>query len=80
MLQAKGGEVIVIDEIGRMELEGEVWANAFSTVVERGKNPVIVTVRRVNVENVVQKWNIKNPIVVDINDGKVESVINILNV
>jgi len=80
LLQAKEGEVIIIDEIGRMELEGEVWANAFSTVVERGKNPVIVTVRKVNVENVVQKWNINNSIVVDIKDGKIDSVINMLSV
>jgi nucleoside-triphosphatase len=80
LLHTKEGEVIVIDEIGRMELEGEVWANAFSTVIERGKNPVIVTVRKANVESVFQKWSIKNSIVVDINDGSVESVINKLNV
>jgi nucleoside-triphosphatase THEP1 len=80
LLNATQGQVIIVDEIGRMELEGEVWANAFSTVIERGKNPVIVTVRKVNVEGVVQKWSIKNAIVVNINDGSVESVINMLNV
>ena len=80
LLNAAQGQVIIVDEIGRMELEGEVWANAFSTFIERGENPVIVTVRKANVESVVQKWSIKNSIVVDINDSSVESVINKLNV
>jgi nucleoside-triphosphatase len=76
LLNAKQGDVIVIDEIGRMELEGEVWASIFSKVVERGQNPLIVTVRKANLESVVLKWNLKNFVVIDIAVCTVDDVVD----
>ncbi|MGE0078248.1 MAG: nucleoside-triphosphatase [Bacteroidales bacterium] len=78
LLNAKFGEVIVIDEIGRMELEGGVWADAFTKAIQRKNNPMIVTVRKVNVESFIQKWNIQNPIIVDIKTGNINDILTVL--
>ncbi len=75
---AKKGDVIIVDEIGRMELEGDAWFSSFSNVVQRKNNPIIVTVRKMNLESVIKRWNIQNPIIVDVKNGRLDNILNVL--
>ncbi len=52
-------EVIVLDEIGIFELEGEVWHDAFVRLLQSDK-PVIISVRRKLKDKVLDKFAIKN--------------------
>ncbi len=78
LLQAKEGEVVVIDEIGQLELNGGVWAQAFTQLVERKANPMVVTVRSINVDSIIRRWNIDNPVVVYIAKVAVRDVVDSL--
>lgn len=76
---ATDGEVVIMDEIGRLELQGQVWSNALSKVLAKNQNPVIIAVRKPFLHQVIEKWSIKNPYILDINSSAAENVLKILN-
>ena len=57
--------LVIIDEVGVMELNGDVWAGSLTTILHRDQNPVIITVRRHFLDDVLSKWNLKNAIIFD---------------
>lgn len=59
-------EVLVVDEVGRMELYGEVWSELISHHLTNTSNPLIFTVRRENLMHVVERWGLSNAYLVDI--------------
>lgn len=59
-------DLMVIDEVGRFELQGEVWADQIDRLVALPHPPMIWTVRRRLLDTVIQNWEIKNPIVIDV--------------
>lgn len=78
MAKISPGEVAIIDEIGQMELNGKVWFTAFNSIMRKRINPVIVTVRKSNLESVLRCWEIQNPVIVDIKKGSPEDVVKLL--
>lgn len=58
--------VLAIDEVGRLELWGDVWAKLIEHHLKNTQNPLIFTVRRENLMLVVERLGLKNAIVVDI--------------
>lgn len=62
----KQNEVLVIDEVGRMELYGEVWAELIEHHLTRTNNIVLFSVRRENLMHVVNRWNLSNAYLFDI--------------
>jgi nucleoside-triphosphatase len=58
-------DLMVVDEVGRFELQGAVWADQLDRLVALPHPPMIWTVRRRLLDTVIQRWNIANPVVVD---------------
>lgn len=52
-------KVVVVDEVGQMELDGKGWAPVFDDLVKRGDKRLIVSVRDRNVDQVVNKWGLQ---------------------
>lgn len=51
---------IVIDEIGKLELNGQGWASVFNDLIKNTDKQLIITVRDSFVNKVIDKWNIQN--------------------
>lgn len=65
-------EILVVDEVGRMELYGEVWSDLISHHLANTSNPLIFTVRRENLMHVVDRWGLSNAYLVDIRKDELE--------
>jgi len=52
--------VVVIDEIGPFELEGEVWHNSLVHHLENTQNTLVISVRKKLVDEIVKKYNLTN--------------------
>jgi nucleoside-triphosphatase len=64
-------DLIVIDEVGRFELQGAVWAEQLDQLLAHPHPPMVWTVRRRLLDTVVECWNIPNPVVVDVGTASV---------
>lgn len=52
-----GCDVIIVDEVGPLELEGKVWSFPLDTLMGRSKRPLIMAVRESLIEPVQTRWN-----------------------
>lgn len=59
---------IVLDEIGKIDISGELWGEVFSKWSKIPDKKWILCVRDVFVEEVIRHWNLKNVKVVQITD------------
>ncbi len=57
---SKNKILFVIDEVGKMELKGEVWFLALHDLLKKGNNPILITVRDQFVEQIVKKFGLTN--------------------
>jgi nucleoside-triphosphatase len=64
-------DLLVVDEVGRFELQGAVWADQLDRLVSHPHPPMIWTVRRRLLHTVVERWNLKNAVVVDVGSASV---------
>jgi len=55
-----GGEIIIVDELGPLELKEKGWAENVSSIIENDECHLLITVRETLVEEVVNKWHINN--------------------
>ncbi|MFO8020858.1 MAG: nucleoside-triphosphatase [Perlabentimonas sp.] len=62
---APSGVPIFIDEVGLFELDDQIWANAFSNIISKRDNPIIVTIRRAFLEQSKNKWELNGATIVD---------------
>jgi len=53
-------ELVVIDEVGKLELRGDGWAGAIQNLVTKSSHPILLTVRNGFEQDVIDKWNITN--------------------
>ncbi len=65
--EVKENEIVFIDEIGIFELEGKLWANAFTKLLSKSNNQLVVSVRKDFLKPISDKWNLSNPKVIDVN-------------
>jgi len=70
--------LIVMDEIGVMELNGDVWASTLTTILKRNQNPVLITVRKHFLDDIRNKWNLNDAIVFDATVSCPEDVLKLL--
>ncbi|MCX6253709.1 MAG: hypothetical protein NTV31_04440 [Bacteroidia bacterium] len=61
-------KVIIIDEAGYLELEDHGWANSIKDLLSTSKNHILLVVRDIFVEKIIQKWNLKEVTVFNISD------------
>ncbi|MDY0190149.1 MAG: nucleoside-triphosphatase [Desulfuromonas sp.] len=53
-------ELIVVDEIGPLELRGEGWAKQLDILLAQRKCPVVLSVRPSLVSRVIERWELRN--------------------
>ena len=51
-------DIAIVDEIGGYELEGKLWSNGFTQLIE-SSIPLIFTTKAKLLNRVIEKWNIK---------------------
>jgi nucleoside-triphosphatase THEP1 len=51
-------QLVVIDEVGMLELNGKGWANRLDHLIKSGRNHLLIAVRDEFSEEVLKKWNI----------------------
>ena len=61
-------QVVVIDEVGRLELNNEGWAEIIQDLLNSTKNHLILSVRDRFIEEVIDKWSLKEYTVLDVSD------------
>lgn len=59
-LSKQRDRIIIIDEVGRLELYNAGWAENISELLEKTTNHLILVIRDEFVEKVREKWNLKN--------------------
>jgi nucleoside-triphosphatase THEP1 len=59
-------DLIVIDEIGIFELDGQIWADSISRLSSKSDSRMIWVVRDTLIEKVLQKWNLTDAVIFDI--------------
>jgi nucleoside-triphosphatase THEP1 len=53
-------DIIILDEIGSLELEGRIWAGTLESLLERWRGILILTVRQKFLKSVISHWKL-NP-------------------
>lgn len=56
-------KIVVIDEIGLLELENRGWSTSFQDLLKTSGNHILITVRDSLTEKVIHKWNLKEPFI-----------------
>lgn len=59
-------QVVVIDEVGNLELNDNGWAENIEELIKTADNHIIMVIRESLVEKVVAKWNIKPELIFNI--------------
>ncbi len=61
-------DIIVIDEIGQLELNGSGWAKGISYIAENVETNVIAVIRKDFINDVISKWKFTNYKIFDISE------------
>jgi nucleoside-triphosphatase len=69
-------QVIVIDEIGLLELKNQGWASSLNVILNNLEIPVILVVRSALVEQVIANWYLVNPLIIDISSTNSQELIS----
>jgi nucleoside-triphosphatase THEP1 len=60
--------IVIIDEVGRLELNDAGWAENISELIEKSTNHLILIVRDEFVRKVREKWHMKNAVIISIDE------------
>ncbi len=72
-------QLVVIDEIGPLELSDKGWSSAIEKLVSASDIPQLWVVRKSILKKVVRKWNIGNAYIFDIEDNNAEETVSKIN-
>ncbi|UCG27564.1 MAG: hypothetical protein JSV24_11415 [Bacteroidales bacterium] len=61
-------EVIILDEIGPLEINGELWARGLTRITEKFRGILILSVRQNLVKKVTEYWHLPEPETIDITE------------
>jgi len=53
-------DVVVLDEVGRLELSGKGWAQSLHDLIRQSRNHLILVVRESFINEVILNWEIRN--------------------
>jgi len=68
-------EVIIIDEVGFFELQGNGWAKNIELLKEESGKVFILTIRSEFVNDVIEKFNFEKTIFIDVTQDEVHSIV-----
>jgi len=69
----RNSQIVLIDEIGAWELQGQGWAGSLNELIINCNMPLIITVRKSFLELVIENWMFQNPLVIEAKDAEVDS-------
>lgn len=69
-------QLIIIDEVGPLELNGGGWCDAIDNIIRNTSIPQLWVVRKSIVKQICGKWNIGNAYIFDITDSSIQEVVN----
>jgi iron complex transport system ATP-binding protein len=69
-------QLIVIDEVGHLELNGQGWCNAIENITRNNTVPQLWIVRKSLVQKSTRRWNISNAYIFDITESSFQEVEN----
>ena len=69
-------QLIVIDEVGHLELNGQGWSNAIENITRSNTVPQLWIVRKSLVQKCSRRWNIGNAYVFDITESSIQEAEN----
>ncbi len=70
----RDADVVIVDEVGFLELEGKLWAESLDRLVREFDGPMIWVVRRNFVKQAAVKWLKAEPLVYDVESADAESI------
>jgi nucleoside-triphosphatase THEP1 len=70
----RNSQIVLIDEIGAWELQGQGWAGSLNELIINCNMPLILTVRKSFLELVIENWMFQNPLVIEAKEAQVDSV------
>lgn len=71
----RNSQIVLIDEIGAWELQGQGWAGSLNELIINSNMPLIITVRKSFLELVIENWMFQNPLVIEAKDATVDSAL-----
>lgn len=58
--------IVVVDEVGLLELRGEGWAGSLDKLVGTNGNHLILAVRNTFIDRVITRWDLTEPVIFDV--------------
>ncbi|HSH50730.1 MAG TPA: nucleoside-triphosphatase [Bacteroidales bacterium] len=71
-------QIVIIDEVGVLELENNGWAKNIEELIRNSQNHILLTIRDSFVEKVIEKWEIKNYQIFDIKEKNCSNISDII--
>ena len=72
-------DILIMDEIGPLELEGKMWANEFSAILASDHPVLVVSMRPAIVQQALKKWKLKGSLIIECRQKHIEEIFNIIN-
>jgi nucleoside-triphosphatase THEP1 len=72
----KVSALVIIDEIGPLELNGNVWASSVDQLMKQTVTPVLLVVREQLIEKVSSRWNFVPLAICKINENNSDEIAN----
>ena len=67
-------DLLILDEMGPLELKGEGWAVTFSKILQIRLGPTLIVVRPSLVESIIHQYHLENHVLIDIEKESREEV------
>ena len=61
-------KLIIIDEVGLLEIQDKGWSEGINTLLRNSSNPVLMTVRDIYVDEVIRKWDLGKAVIFNISE------------
>lgn len=71
-------KIVMVDEVGALELRGEGWAKGLEKLVYPQANHLVMAVRNTYLDRVIKNWNLAEPIVFDVTKTSVNDAFAII--
>jgi len=67
-------DLIVVDEIGKLDISGKIWHDAISKITSKKKHNLLLVVRKAFVEDVVNYWGMENVTIFEVGKDDAKSI------
>jgi len=70
-----GTNILVVDEIGPLEMEGKGWASSVNKILHSSCKVIILTIRRSLVKDIIARWSLFNAEIVDVESNQLKFLV-----